>query len=474
MQLANFKTPDDAPNDAPWPRLREAQLLASQSLPNTYLTTLIDLGEEKDVHFRNKQDAGARLALTALSNTYGLKIEGSGPTLQGVKAPDGAMQLSFDHAQGLNLKGEQNRVFAIAGTDLKFSWATPQIAGSTVTLRSADVPHPVYARFGWSDNPRASLYNAAGLPASPFRTDGNVRFQVTPAQNKADALFDAWNAAFLTRTGGETYYTRMSTNLPASLEDSWVAALNVQIAQDAYERTHSPVHRQLVADLMKTFIRQYDYDWSTNDWNDDIGWLTITFLRGYQITGEKAYLDKAIYGFNLAYNRGWDTTYGGGGVWENMGDVRRKGEPDKLALSNNPFIIAGVPLYQITGDAAYLNKAKAMYKWIRENAFDRETGNVNQGVKWRFVPGDMPSEGMVVKNRRSATAFHFQCPAAFSWRGFSRRVPDRCRFPDRRLFDGHGRRKCFCLLEASRGPRCSSRLKRNRPCSPQQSRPERR
>ncbi len=390
MQLANFKTPDDAPNDAPWPRLREAQLLASRNLPNTYLTTLIDLGEEKNVHFPNKQEAGARLATTALANTYGLKIEGSGPTLQGVKALNGAMQLSFDHAQGLNLKGEQNRVFAIAGTDLKFSWATPQIVGSTVTLRSADVPHPVYARYAYSDNPRANLVNAAGLPASPFRTDGDTRFPVAVAQNKADAVFDAWNAAFLERSNGQTYYARTPTQFGVQVEDVWVAAINIQIAEDAYERTHSPVDRQLVTDLLDSFLVQYNYDWATNDWNDDLGWNTITLVRGYQITGDKKYLNKAVYAWNLAYDRGWDTKYGGGGVWENMGDVREKPQADKLALSNEPFVNSGVTLYQITGDAAYLTKSKAMYAWIRENAFDQKTGNVNQGVKWPIGQPDKP------------------------------------------------------------------------------------
>jgi len=390
MQLANFKAPDDVPNDAAWPRLREAQLLAARELPNTYLTVITDLGEEKNVHFPNKQEAGARLALSALEHTYGEKIEGDGPTLKDVKSANGAMQLTFDNAQGLNLKGDTSHVFALAGKDLKFSWAKPQIAGNTVTLSSPDVPAPVYARYAWSSNPRANLFNAAGLPASPFRTDGDTRFPIEVAQNKADALFDAWNAAFLMRAGGETYYTRVSTNLPSSEEDSWVAALNVQLAQDVYERSHSPVHRQLVADLMETFIKQYDYDWSTNDWNDDIGWLAITFVRGYQITGDKRYLDKAIYGFNLAYERGWDTVYGGGGMWENMGDVRRKGKPDKLALSNDPFIIAGVPLYQITGDAAYLTKSKAMYQWIRENAFNQKTGQVYQGVRWNWGQPEKP------------------------------------------------------------------------------------
>lgn len=171
VQLANFKAPDDAPSNDPWPNTREAQLQTSQRLPNTPLIVTIDLGEEKNVHYPNKQEVGARLALSAFTNTYGAQVESSGPTFREVKAINGTLQLSFDHAQGLNLKGDVNRVFAIVGNDGKFAWATPQIAGNTVTLHSPDVPEPIYARFGWSNNPRAVLFNAAGLPASPFRTD---------------------------------------------------------------------------------------------------------------------------------------------------------------------------------------------------------------------------------------------------------------------------------------------------------------
>ena len=82
-----------------------------------------------------------------------------------------ALQLKFSHAAGLNLKGDANRVFAIAGADKQFHWATPQIAGDTITLKSAEVAKPMYARFGWSNNQRASLYNDAGLPADSFHTD---------------------------------------------------------------------------------------------------------------------------------------------------------------------------------------------------------------------------------------------------------------------------------------------------------------
>lgn len=170
MQLANFKAPDETPRDDAWPRLRDAQLQTARSLPNVGLIVQTDLGEEKNVHFPNKQEAGLRAALSVLSQTYGMDVASSGPTLREAKTVGGAIQLTFDHAQGLNLKGEVNRVFAVAGEDNVFHWATPQVAGDGVTIGSADVPAPVFARFGWSNNPRASLYNAAGLPASPFQT----------------------------------------------------------------------------------------------------------------------------------------------------------------------------------------------------------------------------------------------------------------------------------------------------------------
>ena len=171
VQLANFMAPNDQPGDDNWAYLREAQSLTAQNVPDTGIAVISDIGEENDIHPKNKQDVGLRLALAALHQTYGENIEYSGPTLKSVKVSGGALQLTFDHADTLTLKGDQNRVFAIAGADKKFRWATPQINGNTIMLSSPDVAAPLYARFGWSNNPRASLYNGAGLPASLFRTD---------------------------------------------------------------------------------------------------------------------------------------------------------------------------------------------------------------------------------------------------------------------------------------------------------------
>ena len=171
VQLANFRAQDDEPGAGGWAGLREAQSLTAKTVPDTGIAVTIDIGEQGDIHPKNKQDVGLRLALSALAQTYGQNIRYSGPTLRDTKVVGNALQLGFDNADNLTLKGEENRVFAIAGADKNFSWATPQIAGNTITLRSDEVKSPVYARFGWSDNPRAALYNGAGLPASPFRTD---------------------------------------------------------------------------------------------------------------------------------------------------------------------------------------------------------------------------------------------------------------------------------------------------------------
>ena len=384
VQLANFRAPQDQPmsNDV-WPLMREAQLQTSQRLPNTPLVVTSDLGEVNNVHYHNKQEVGRRLALSALNHTYGVRVESSGPTLRSAKVTAGAIHLTFDHAQGLKLKGDADHVFVVAGADKKLQWATPQIAGRVVTLRSADVPVPVYARFGWSDNPRASLYNSAGLPASPFRTDQDFVQAQGPPHDQAEAVYDAWNAAYLAQINDKTFYA--TTLHGTSPEGTWVGALDVEFAEDVCLRMRTPAQHQLVNDLLTTFLAlpENNFDWSQDTWNDDLAWMTLAMLHGYQITGNTTFLNKAVSAWNISYNRGWDTKYGGGGIWENMDNfVHGDGRADKCSLSNNPFITAGVALYQITGDAAYLTKSEAIYAWVRSSIFNTTTGQVNEGVKW--------------------------------------------------------------------------------------------
>ena len=173
VQLAGFMAPDETPRDDAWPRLREAQDLTAKKVPRSGLAVITDIGEQDDIHPKNKRDVGLRLALLALKGTYGVNVEASGPTLQSARVAGGEIVLRFDHAAGLKLQGEADRVFALAGADGQFFWAGPTIQGNSIYISTPNVPAPLYARFAWSNNPRASLYNAAGLPAAPFRTDAD-------------------------------------------------------------------------------------------------------------------------------------------------------------------------------------------------------------------------------------------------------------------------------------------------------------
>lgn len=171
VQLANFKNLQTAPSEGSWAPLREAQAMAL-SVPNTGMATTIDLGEAGDIHYANKQDVGRRLALVALATQYGQNIEYSGPRYEGMTIEKGLIRLKFSHADGLVAKGgTEVKGFAITGKDGNFVWAQARIEGSQVVVSSPQVPEPVAVRYGWADNPIGNLFNAAGLPASPFRTD---------------------------------------------------------------------------------------------------------------------------------------------------------------------------------------------------------------------------------------------------------------------------------------------------------------
>jgi sialate O-acetylesterase len=174
VQLANYDRASDGPEpgECPWAELREAQLM-TLALPNTGMAVAIDIGDPVDIHPINKQDVGLRLALNALAKDYGQKDRVySGPLYRGMKAEGGAIRLHFDHVDGgLVAKGGPLKAFAIAGADRKFVWAEAAIEGDTVVVRSPRVSAPRAVRYGWANDPDCHLYNAAGLPASPFRTD---------------------------------------------------------------------------------------------------------------------------------------------------------------------------------------------------------------------------------------------------------------------------------------------------------------
>lgn len=171
-QLANYEQRNTTPQESQWAELREAQRMALH-LPNTGMAVTIDLGDAEDIHPRNKKPVGQRLYTAARHIAYHLEGVHSGPVFDYFTTENEKIRLYFTQTgSGLQSKtGETLAGFAIAGHDKKFYWAEATLEGQTVVVKSSKVKHPAAVRYAWDKNPPCSLYNAEGLPASPFRTD---------------------------------------------------------------------------------------------------------------------------------------------------------------------------------------------------------------------------------------------------------------------------------------------------------------
>lgn len=172
VQLANFTPPVAEPGESDWAELREAQAMTAR-MPNNGLAVTIDIGEANDIHPRNKEDVGRRLARVALNKTYGQTDSVfAGPEFETMAVDGDKVRVKFRAPAELVTKdGGPVKGFAVAGEDRKWFWADGSIDGDTVVVRSDKVAKPVAVRYGWAHNPPTNLYNKAGLPAAPFRTD---------------------------------------------------------------------------------------------------------------------------------------------------------------------------------------------------------------------------------------------------------------------------------------------------------------
>ena len=193
---------------------------------------------------------------------------------------------------------------------------------------------------------------------------------INPLAN-ANAAYDGFVGAFVVRSGGNTFITNGLVD--RSTAYMWGQGFMITALEDAYDRTKSGDRKQLVSDLLNTFITNNGTDWSWDSWNDDVAWAIIPFIRGYQITANPVFLNIAAQNWKMAWTRGWDNVTGGG-IWENQDKL------SKAALSNDPSIIAGCFLYESTGDTSYLNKCKLIYGWVRNSLFNDTTGVVNEAL----------------------------------------------------------------------------------------------
>ncbi|HLP09784.1 MAG TPA: sialate O-acetylesterase [Opitutaceae bacterium] len=172
VQLPNYA--DNTPTGTAWARLREAQASAL-ALPATGMAVAIDVGESANLHPPHKQEIGRRLALLARTQVFGEGLDASGPTYaEHTFVPDGSVRIRFDHAEiGLVCRGPRVQGFQLAGADRVFQPAEARIEGDVVIVSSPTVKAPMAVRYAFANDPQpdANLYNGAGLPAAPFRTD---------------------------------------------------------------------------------------------------------------------------------------------------------------------------------------------------------------------------------------------------------------------------------------------------------------
>lgn len=185
VQLADFMAEERDPGDSAWAELREAQTMTMDRLDNVGQAVIIDLGEGRDIHPRNKQEVGMRLASWALAEDYGYDIPHRSPEFDDMTVRGSKVSVDFEHVgEGLYAFDTEEVVgFAVAGEDREWHWAQARIVDeNTVEVWSEEEDNPVAVRYGWANNPEVNLYRREGLPATPFRTDdwpgvteGNVK-----------------------------------------------------------------------------------------------------------------------------------------------------------------------------------------------------------------------------------------------------------------------------------------------------------
>jgi sialate O-acetylesterase len=174
VQLADFMAEKTEPAESAWAELREAQTMTMKKLPHTGEAVIIDIGEGKDIHPKNKEEVGKRLARWALAKDYGVSVPCQSPTYKTMETQGNKIVVTFDHVNGGFRPFDVNepRGFTIAGADRKFVRAQAKILGhDRIEVWSDKVAEPVAVRYAWADNPVCNLYSGAGLPVTPFRSD---------------------------------------------------------------------------------------------------------------------------------------------------------------------------------------------------------------------------------------------------------------------------------------------------------------
>jgi predicted alpha-1,6-mannanase (GH76 family) len=187
----------------------------------------------------------------------------------------------------------------------------------------------------------------------------------------ADKALAAYTSAFYVASNGFAYFKEDTSGGHSRF---WVRAEQIEMMEDAYDRTHSAATREMLEQLIAGFLRRHGTDWTTNIYNDDIMWMTIACARGYLATGNTAWRDAAKQNFDAVYARGYDDVLGGGLYWTT-------GKKGKHSCVNGPAAIAACLLCQIYHDKSYLAEAEALYTWERAALFNPSTGAIYDNMR---------------------------------------------------------------------------------------------
>jgi hypothetical protein len=220
---------------------------------------------------------------------------------------------------------------------------------------------------------------APGATASLQITSGSLYLIVSGgaygiASAEAGATINAFDSAFLYTSGNTAYYVSALNN--SSPDYFWSQAEDIQAEESTYEHTFSSTDQTLIFHLCSTFLVKNAPPWTWDAWNDDLGRVSTMLARGYLMTNNANFLAQAEYGFNLAFSRGWDTNFNGGGMYEEMGVTN----PLKESIASDSCGLAAARIYQAGGGSNYLNDAESIYNWERTVLFEPTTGKVRRGV----------------------------------------------------------------------------------------------
>ena len=277
--------------------------------------------------------------------------------------------------------------FAVTNGTLTLSSSTPFIINNTGSALPAGSYKLIDANAGSSITgglPPVAVVGSglvSGATAGLQITSGDLYltvsggiFGIDPAD--ATPAINAFNAAFLTIYNGGHSAAYITALNDTSRDYFWSEAEDIQGEENVFEHTGNPTDQMLVSNLCATFLVNWAPPWSWDTWNDDVGRVSQMLIRGYQMTGNANFLNSAESGFNLVYSRGWDTTFNGGGIYEQQGVTN----PKKETLSTATTGHAAAMIYQNGGGAIYLTQAEQIYGWLRANLFNTTSGAVYTGV----------------------------------------------------------------------------------------------